>query len=230
MLIAILALNYGMGFAPQEDPVNFNDSTIDRAMNHKLRRRRRCMMKRFYALLSVVAFLTIGISTFAIDAQAALYSGQNYSGAWEPTDSSVFAIQFDYGGSASDSFYMYDYGNQFNSLELFTSSGYNFDTVYFQEDQYGIWYADTTAGGTSLILGSDPLFGFYFSDGNTVWDEYALYGPLSGAYELFDINTNMHVFVHDAVPTPIPSTAILLGAGLVGIIRLRMYMHNNPGE
>lgn len=184
-------------------------------------------MKRYYVLFVVVAVLAFGGLTVPKVTEAALYNGDNYSGAWEPTDSSVFAIQFDYGGSTNDSFHVYDYGNQFNSLELFTSPGSMFDTVYFHEDQFGIWYADTTEGGTSLILGSDPNIGFYFSDGNTVWDEYLLYGPLNGAFELFDSNTNMHVFVHDAVPTPLPSSVFLLGAGMVGMIRLRM--RKKPG-
>lgn len=145
---------------------------------------------------------------------------EKYSGAWEPTDETVFAMEF---GPDKGQAHIYDFGTPEASLALFTDASYaNIFFTEITENGVSTWYADTVAGGRTLLLGEDAGFGISFSnDDDTLFDYYVT--GTSGAYALMVPDMDTALLIHDAetVKTPIPGAALLLGSGLFGLATVR---------
>lgn len=169
-----------------------------------------------------IAFLLVLM--IPINAPACMDTGgidaEKYNGAWEPTDETVFAMDF---GSKDGQAYIYDFGAPDAKLELFGEAPYA--NVFFtetMENGTSTWYADTVAGGQTLLLGENAQFGIAFSNDSGTWFDYDLTGT-SGAYALMGSNSETVLLIHDAetVHTPIPGAALLLGSGLFGLAAVR---------
>jgi hypothetical protein len=117
----------------------------------------------------------------------------------------------------SGGFYVYADGNGDGSLQLFgLSSSINVLSRSIVISDSNIL---TVAGVSGFLdLGASRYFGFYFTDdsGNRV-GAYALNLADDGlSYELSSGRAS--VTISDAAPVPLPSTAILFGAGIMGLM------------
>lgn len=145
---------------------------------------------------------------------------ETYNGAWEPTDDTVFAMEMEFNNGQT---YIYDFGAPETKLALFDDLSYT--NVFFTEiieDGVSTWYADTVAGGQTLMLGENAHFGISFSKDDETWLDYYLAGE-SGAYALMASDMDAALLIHDAemVQTPLPGAALLLGSGLFGLAAVR---------
>lgn len=170
----------------------------------------------------VMAFLLILL--IPISSPACTTTGgidiETYSGAWEPTDDSVFAMSFEFNDGQT---YIYDFGAPESKLAVFDGTPYS--NIYFTEiieEGVSTWYADTAAGGQTLLLGETAHFGILFSNDEEAWMDYYVAGE-SGAYAVMASNMDAALLVHDAemVNTPIPGAALLLGSGIFGLVAIR---------
>lgn len=167
----------------------------------------------FLLVLMIPIIASACISTGGIDLE-------NYGGAWEPTDETVFTMDL---GSIDGQTYIYDFGAPEARLALFSDSPYA--NIFFTEvieNGVSSWYADTYAGGQALLLGENAKFGISFTNDDETFLEYYVSGT-SGAYALMASGMDAPLLIHDAekVHTPIPGAALLLGSGLFGLAAVR---------
>ena len=147
---------------------------------------------------------------------------------WTSIDNGTFFVQNQY--VANSAFGLYSWENN-NSLLLFSANDTNLnrtmdvysnvDLLNFEIDATKLvkigrrYYPETD----TLVLGSLPQFGFYFSDGATVYNTYALSGSASTGWDLSHGDMVVHIY-GDATPSPVPLPASLplLGSGLLGLL------------
>lgn len=148
---------------------------------------------------------------------------------WTGIDNGTFVVQNQY---VSDSWFgLYSWENN-GSLPLFSANDanlnrtmdvYGIDPLGFEIDatklvKVGRQYFPVTE---SLALGSSPQFGFYFSDGLTVGNTYALSGNASTGWDLSHGDMSVHVYGDvSPSPVPLPASLLLLGSGLLGMLGL----------
>jgi hypothetical protein len=168
----------------------------------------------------------------------------NFSGAWVNNSADVFTLELSSNFSTGQEFGLYNFeeGISFGTLPLLDDTSnfnvggtvYSIPSIFSVSDTSGKWVASLGEGKGSLDLNTGPSaeWGFYFkSAGNeyTVYDYiyvedsnndyYILYSP-----SVVDSSGNeIAVGVHDAQPiaTPVPTAAVLLGSGLVGLVGFR---------
>jgi hypothetical protein len=174
-----------------------------------------------------IAFLLVLM--IPISAPACMDTGgidiEKYDGAWEPTHHNMVFVAKNLDLSKAQA-YIYDYGTSEDQLALFTDPNYpqyaNISFTEVEEDGVSTWYANTTAGDQTLLLGENADFGISFSyDGETIF-EYDVTGTI-GKYSLNASDMDAEMLVHDAemVHAPIPGAALLLGSGLFGLAAVR---------
>ena len=158
------------------------------------------------------------VAALSIIAQPSVSNAYEYSGAWLPNDTTdFFAVEFTVGTDAG-SFSMFDWGDT-DTLEIFSMSEMlGAKSVYFTQDS-GTWYAGLTTGATTLDLGNDLEFGFFFGDGTSSYYIYDLTVIETGeVYQLNHASSDISIYTSDVAPVPIPAGALLLGSGIVGLI------------
>lgn len=140
-----------------------------------------------------------------------------WSGAWLPNDEDIFTIDLTV-ATGEGSLYIYDWGDEQDSLLLFNDGVYSATSVYFSESG-GTWYLGKTAGAQDVELGPTQEFGFYFVVGNDKYTSYDI-TPIEPGESYF-IERAMLVSVSDAAPVPVPAAVWLLGSGMLGLLGLR---------
>jgi hypothetical protein len=186
------------------------------------------IMRRAFAIATMLAVFAVAAPMLAgacVVVEPEPYDNP-YAGAWEATDDSVFLVSISAG---SGSVYLYDFDDPERMLEVISNG--LFSSITFYQDE-GNWFARdlTVPEASSLALGSDPLFGLYFSDpdGLAWYPDYDL-AEMAGAYLLYERNTGTGLLVHDAEPftsdIPLPGAVLLLGSGLIGIVGMRRKLH-----
>lgn len=178
------------------------------------------------------------VAALLIMAQPSVSNAASYSGSWIPNDTEdFFAVEFrsptDY--AATDRFFMFDWGNTANSMEIFAASP--FVSVNIMQDTNNIWWAglDLFWDINDLNLGNDLEVGFYFDDGAAnptpyfTYDVEVVTGQVGEVYLLSSINGEfaISVLTSDIAPVPIPASFLLLGSGLVGLIGFGKRMRKN---
>ena len=182
------------------------------------------MKHKMILLFAMVAATAFAFATPTNVAACVFTYSNPYSGAWQPTDDSVFLVELS-SAASSASLHIYDFGAPENDLPVLSDGIFANTNIFFSSaentDGSIAWYADTVPNGHALAFVSAPVFGFYFSQGSSNWQEYDLSGT-SAAFRLYEMNTGMDVLVHDSQPAvPVPAAIFLLGSGLIGLSALR---------
>lgn len=135
-------------------------------------------------------------------------------------DTAYFSFTYDPDDINNESFWMFDWNNPSNVLQVIPENG-GAGIVTFSNST-GSWIA--TNGNGTLTFHSDAIFGFYFqiADGDPIEYNYEQIGNLDW-YEFtgVDADTDMIVMAHDINPIPIPTTALIFGTGLIGLVGIR---------
>ncbi|NER06898.1 MAG: hypothetical protein F6K17_32110 [Okeania sp. SIO3C4] len=187
-------------------------------------------MKSF--VLACIAAL--GLVLAANTAQAALipmgdFPLDEYSGSWVVTD--VETINVSYSCSSDVDMYLYDIEKDpfTNNAILFDAPTNGFEAVDIDisVDQINGDVELTTPVNVSLNLGTDGLFGFYFTENNNAIFTYGIEQLADDWYSITGIGCDF-TFVVDARPDsqitnpiPLPGAVWLLIGGLGSLLGLR---------
>ena len=171
--------------------------------------------KFFIQILALVMLLGI--------AQVAGAAYSDYSGSWETTDtqSSAYTISLIGNLTSGWSFGVYDIAGSNGALALIDSTT-TYSTFYV-DDSNVLHVTQGISGGSTLTLTSpNGFFGFYFSDGSTMYHAYKYdsAGPVNQwlLKMAASYNAGGPVIASDVAPVPIPSAVWLLGSGLIGLV------------
>jgi len=149
--------------------------------------------------------------------------------AWEQVDQNHVNILDYLGGASTVAFGIYDWGAEDiqasgNYLQLFDGSETGWTGVNFDIDDTTHILTITSGGNGTITLTTGDLFGFYFDNFQTHYT-YEEFVGAEGSYALsWDGQTYFSV---DAKPVPIPTAALLLGSGLVGLVGFRRKRQNS---
>ena len=143
---------------------------------------------------------------------------------WEPTNENVNYILF---GPASIYFALFDDQDTSHTNPLYLFGGptslpsltVNTDAVSFSQTG-GNWTALNSP--SSITLGSTNYFKIAATDGLSGWvDDTGVTNYNNNIFEIAFGSFGNLDFQIDAQPVPIPASAFLLGAGLIGLIGFR---------
>ena len=175
-------------------------------------------------MLTILLTLTMTFSIF----QYATAQVAPSDPAWYSTDgdSSTYTLSIldpDFGLNSGWSVGVYDYysGVSGDYLKLID---YSNQSATIEIDSNGDIYVDNgVSAGSTLNLGLDNYFGFYFSNGTTKYYTYD-YTSIPNANNQWALEfegAGGPVIASDVNIVPIPASAFLLGAGLIGLIGFR---------
>ena len=164
---------------------------------------------------SLVFVILVGMVLFQTTSSIA----SPYSGAWEPEggivitfDSSLFSIR-------ELSFSLYDFDNPSQNLKLFNDGVFSTRFLFFSQDSDQEWYVGFTPGAHTLALGDSPEFGLSFNCQGTFYDSYDLLKINPYLYQITWDDAagkkSWNVYLAGGSPVPIPTSAVLLGSGLL---------------
>lgn len=142
----------------------------------------------------------------------------DYSGAWYSTDgdTNIFSASVEYlDGTTSADMNITDQSGT-NSITVLQKGTPKAETIYFTKDK-GNWFASLTKGQSDLNLGSSGHF--WLDYGETTSYEYDMQD--AGKQYKVRFNDTEQFQLTDAAPVPLPASAWILGAGLVGLMGLR---------
>jgi len=176
-------------------------------------------MKKFYPALTVFAVVGMVLLLNPIWSQATTVVNNNLAWQMKPESDSFWSFSLDH-SLFDEEFYLTNLVGA--RLELISiGNRVESDTIWVWESG-STWYANTSQSTTGAIELDNGLFGFQFGDDDQYGISEAYIGPYS--YLLLDLDSGddlMWVNITGASPVPIPSAALLLGSGLIGIIGIR---------
>ncbi|MBC8440380.1 MAG: hypothetical protein H8D87_11925 [Deltaproteobacteria bacterium] len=154
----------------------------------------------------------------------------DYGQAWIQTDrDNALVLSFDTLDPNSDyRFGLYDITGPVsdgNSLELLGANEY-FRSFKVDVAPGGGFLATEfvfypwVPSGSTLALATDK-FGFYFFDGSIFNTDYTYTGGGTEYLLTWSNGVDVMLFASDVAPVPIPTAALLLGSGLVGLVGFR---------
>ena len=176
-------------------------------------------------MLTILLTLTM---TFSIFQYATAQPTPPPDPAWNVTDvnnSNVYTLDFiGLGLNTGWSLGIYDYATGTNFITLINDTN-NPATFKISNDGNTINVTGGIADGQNLSLSSPNYFGFFFNNGsnnifnyiytNVAEDQWAL------QYVTDTEDAGGPVLASDVNPVPLPASAFLLGAGLIGLIGFR---------
>ena len=196
------------------------------------------MKKLIFA--AAVAFLGCSLFVGIQPAYSALSSFTAYKDQqWTNTNSSQLTISFS-NFNHNISFGVYDLNDDTDKMRLINPSR-EVQTLISWDGTENQWLMENETQQNNPSFGGDPedtwihlgnqdldqaLWGFYFYDSDTDTTYYSYEAEELGTdywaltFE-FDADTVLTAKMHDIKPVPVPTAALLLGSGIIGLLGFR---------